>query len=84
MNSPGRIAAACWVRVRSSLRRAVKATGPHFRAAAGLLKEAGRGWQKHMTGRTAAAIAYYGIFSLAPILVIMVSVAQLLVRPASG
>ncbi len=43
-----------------------------------ILKDAASGWQKHKAGRVAAAIAYHGIFSLAPLIVIMVSVAGLL------
>jgi membrane protein len=39
------------------------------------LKDAGAGWLEHNVSRMAAAMAYYGIFSLAPMLVIMVSVA---------
>ncbi|OFV83358.1 MAG: hypothetical protein A2W26_12490, partial [Acidobacteria bacterium RBG_16_64_8] len=39
------------------------------------LKDAGAGWLKHNLSRMAAAIAYFGIFSLAPMLVIMVMVA---------
>lgn len=45
------------------------------RNAGGLLLEAGKGWLEHKAGRNAAAIAFYGIFSLAPLLVIMVSIA---------
>ena len=41
----------------------------------GPLKDAGAGWLEHNVSRMAAAIAYYGIFSLAPMLVIMVMLA---------
>lgn len=39
------------------------------------LKDAGAGWLEHNVSRMAAAIAYYGIFGLAPMLVIMVLLA---------
>jgi membrane protein len=39
------------------------------------LRDAGAGWLEHNVSRMAAAIAYYGIFSLAPMLVIMVALA---------
>jgi membrane protein len=39
------------------------------------LKHAAFEWQGHNVSRMAAAIAYYGIFSLAPMLVLMVSLA---------
>ncbi|OPY68098.1 MAG: ribonuclease BN/unknown domain fusion protein [Syntrophorhabdaceae bacterium PtaU1.Bin034] len=41
----------------------------------GLLKQAFAGWRIHKDSRLAAAIAYYTIFSLAPLLVIVVAVA---------
>jgi len=43
----------------------------------GVLKDAGAGRQTHKAPRMAAAVAYHGIFSLAPILVILVSAAGL-------
>ena len=43
-----------------------------------ILKAAGKGWFEHNVSRMAAAIAYYGIFSLAPLLIVAVSLAGLL------
>lgn len=40
-----------------------------------LLREAFRGWRAHRDARLAAAIAYYTMFSLAPLLIIVVAVA---------
>jgi membrane protein len=42
-----------------------------------LVKEAFAGWMEHKCSRLAAALAYYAIFSVAPILVIVVIVAGL-------
>jgi len=47
-----------------------------MRPALVVLKDAGSGWQRRKASRTAAAIAYFGIFSMAPMLVLMVSVAS--------
>lgn len=46
-----------------------------IREAGGLFKDAGSGWHRHKASKTAAIVAYFGVFSLAPMLVIMVVVA---------
>jgi len=70
-----RTALSLWAHVRAGTRRGLAGLGASARTTGGLLKDAIIGWQDHNCGRMAAAVAYYGIFSLAPILVIMVSVA---------
>jgi len=64
-------------RFSESLGRVLTRAGTCTRPALEVLKEAGAGWQRHKAARMAAAIAYHGIFSLAPIIVIMVGVAGL-------
>jgi membrane protein len=39
-----------------------------------VLRDAFGGWQRHQDGRLAAALAYYAIFSLAPLLLVVVAV----------
>ncbi|MCA9946416.1 MAG: YihY/virulence factor BrkB family protein [Ardenticatenaceae bacterium] len=48
-----------------------------------LLKEAGKGWSRDNASLFAAALAYYAIFALAPLLVIAVAVAGLVFREAA-
>lgn len=43
----------------------------------GLLKEAGLSWVRDQAGRMSAALAYYAIFSIAPLLVILISMIAL-------
>ncbi|MCD6048705.1 MAG: ribonuclease [Verrucomicrobia bacterium] len=42
---------------------------------AGLLKEAAGGWSRHDASRLGAALAYYTIFSIAPLVIIVLAVA---------
>lgn len=42
-----------------------------------LLKETFSEWSKHKSTRLAAAIAYYTVFSIAPLLVIVIAIAGL-------
>lgn len=70
-----RIAAACRDDLVHGLHRAATAVWRYLRSTGGLLGDAGSGWQRRSAGRQAAAIAYYAVFSLAPLLVILVSVA---------
>ncbi len=42
-----------------------------------LVADAFQGWREHKASRMAAALAYYTVFSLAPILVISIAVAGL-------
>ncbi|MCX8032631.1 MAG: YihY/virulence factor BrkB family protein [Thermoleophilia bacterium] len=51
------------------------AVGRAAASVGGLLGEAGNGWLAHKASKNAAAIAFYGIFSLAPLLVILVTIA---------
>lgn len=46
-----------------------------------LLREAYAGWQRHHTANLAAALAFYWAFSLAPLLVIAIAAAGLLLGP---
>jgi len=46
-----------------------------FRDLGGLLKEAGVEWWNHKAPRLGAALSYYTVFSLAPVLVLVVAVA---------
>ena len=46
-----------------------------------LFKEAGRQWSRHKIFQLSAALAYYSIFSLAPLLVIAVAVAGAVLGP---
>lgn len=71
-----RILAACRRRLADGLRRVPAAGLRLLRPLGHLLKDAGDGWQRRSSARTAAAIAFYGVFSLAPMLVIMVGVAS--------
>jgi len=64
-------------RLSRGLRGAYRGARAHLRASLRLLKDAGSGWLQHRSERVAAAIAYYGIFSMAPLIVIAVSVASL-------
>jgi membrane protein len=48
-----------------------------FRTLRSLFGEAFTGWREHKASRMAAALAYYTVFSLAPILVISIAVAGL-------
>jgi len=48
-----------------------------FRAVRALFGEAFTGWREHKASNMAAALAYYTVFSLAPILVISIAVAGL-------
>ncbi len=48
-----------------------------FRATRALFVEAFTGWREHKASKMAAALAYYTVFSLAPILVISIAVAGL-------
>jgi membrane protein len=48
-----------------------------------LLKESGQGWSRDNASLFAAALAYYTIFALAPLLVIAVAVAGLVFREAA-
>lgn len=48
-----------------------------FRTLRALFVEAFAGWREHKASRMAAALAYYTVFSLAPILVISIAVAGL-------
>jgi membrane protein len=48
-----------------------------------LLKESGRGWSRDNASLFAAALTYYTIFALAPLLVIAVAVAGLVFREAA-
>src|SRR5689334_5021230 len=43
-----------------------------------LLKLSYEGWRRHRASRLAAALAYYTIFSLAPVLVIVIALAGLI------
>jgi membrane protein len=45
-----------------------------MRAAWQVLRDAFGGWQRHQDGRLAAALAYYAVFSLAPLLLVVISV----------
>jgi membrane protein len=58
--------------LRRALSRLLRPLVPFGR----LLEDAGRGWLAHNVSRMASSIAYFGIFSLAPVLVIMISVAS--------
>ena len=68
-----RVTPGCRDYLVRGFRRASTAVSSLVRSAGGLLRDAGGGWQKRNASRTAAAIAYYGVFSLAPLLVIVVS-----------
>lgn len=50
----------------------------------GLIKEAFANWRAHNVSRMAAAIAYYTIFSVAPLLVIVIAVASLIFGEAAA
>ncbi|GAC1355698.1 MAG: hypothetical protein NVSMB31_16210 [Vulcanimicrobiaceae bacterium] len=43
-----------------------------------LLKETYQQWSEHKSSRLAAALAYYTIFSLAPLLLIIIAIAGLI------
>ncbi len=64
-------------RLSRGLRGAYRGTSAHLHTSFRLLKDAGSGWLQHRSERVAAAIAYYGIFSMAPLIVIAVGVASL-------
>ena len=57
--------------------RVFKRAGRPFAPFGRLMKDAGEGWLNHNVSRMASSIAYFGIFSLAPMLVIMVTIASL-------
>ena len=61
--------------VKAWLKRVGAGAGRRARNAGGLLAQAGNGWLAHKASKNAAAIAFYGIFSLAPLLVIVISIA---------
>ncbi|HXM19625.1 MAG TPA: YihY/virulence factor BrkB family protein [Candidatus Tumulicola sp.] len=50
----------------------------------GLLREAYAGWQRHNTAHLAAALAFYLAFSLAPLLVIAIAAAGLVIGPKAA
>jgi membrane protein len=52
-----------------------------FSELAGVLGETGREWRKDRVPRLAAALAYYALFSLAPLLVVAIGVAGLFFGP---
>jgi membrane protein len=47
------------------------------KAFVGILKSALEGWSQHNISRLSAALAYYAVFSLAPVLIISISIAGL-------
>lgn len=49
-----------------------------------LLREAHAGWQRHHTANLAAALAFYWAFSLAPLLVIAIAAAGLVLGPKAA
>ena len=59
--------------LKQSTRRLVR----HPRELWGALKDAFDGWSRHNVSRLSAALAYYAVFSLAPLLVISISIAGL-------
>jgi len=59
--------------LKLSTRRLVR----HPRELWGALKDASDGWSRHNVSRLSAALAYYAVFSLAPLLVISISIAGL-------
>ncbi len=48
---------------------------PSFKDVWGLLREAGARWVEHKASRLGAALAYYTVFMLAPLLVIVIAIA---------
>lgn len=47
-----------------------------------VLRDAFGGWQRHQDGRLAAALAYYAVFSLAPLLLVVIAVIGLFLGPS--
>jgi membrane protein len=49
-----------------------------------VLRDAYGGWQRHQDGRLAAALAYYAVFSLAPLLLVVIAVLGLFLGPTNA
>lgn len=49
-----------------------------------VLRDAFAGWQRHQDGRLAAALAYYAVFSLAPLLLVVLALLGLFLGPSNA
>lgn len=49
-----------------------------------VLRDAFGGWQRHQDGRLAAALAYYAVFSLAPLLLVVLAMLGLFLGPTNA
>lgn len=49
-----------------------------------VLRDAYGGWSRHQDGRLAAALAYYAVFSLAPLLLVIIALAGLFLGPTNA
>lgn len=49
-----------------------------------VLRDAFGGWQRHQDGRLAAALAYYAVFALAPLLLVIIALLGIFLGPANA